>query len=220
VIRSRERLRSSLRRSSREGQAKSSGEHGQGLVEFALVSPLLFVLFLGTIEFALAFNASLSVNRASQNAAHIAASAGTQLDADCLILQEIERDVWVPNSAKHILEVVIGRASPTGDQVFAQQRWSRGGSTDCALIDGSSIKLEFTLVESGFPPTQRCTVLSGCPLLTPARTTVDNISVAIRYRHPWATPLDGALGLIGGSSSGGGGWTFEQRNIFRMEPTL
>ena len=50
---------------------------------------------------------------------------------------------------------------------------------------------------------------------------MDNIGVQIRYRHDWVTPLQGAMGLIGTTSSdGSGGWTFEQRNVFRMEPTL
>ena len=49
----------------------------------------------------------------------------------------------------------------------------------------------------------------------------------MRYRHDWVTPLNGALDTVidsgdgGGSGIGsGGGWTFEQRNIFRIEPTL
>ena len=49
--------------------------------------------------------------------------------------------------------------------------------------------------------------------MTPARTTVDNIAVAISYTHDWITPLGTILPLGGGS-----GWTFEQRNVFRMEP--
>jgi len=50
---------------------------------------------------------------------------------------------------------------------------------------------------------------------------VDNIGVTVRYRHDWVTPLNGALDLIAGTNNdNSGGWNFEQRNIFRIEPTL
>ena len=70
-------------------------------------------------------------------------------------------------------------------------------------------------------PSQRCTVLppNGCPTLTPARTTVDTIAVQITYVYPWHTPLRALMGMFGGSLSGSG-FTFVQRNAFRMEPTL
>ena len=108
-----------------------------------------------------------------------------------------------------------------GNVSYAQQTWTRAGSTDCQLADGSIVPVPYTLTVNGYPESQRCTVLSGCPMLTPARSTVDNIGVQIRYEHHWVTPLQGAMGLIGTTSSDGSdGWTFEQRNVFRMEPTL
>jgi hypothetical protein len=75
---------------------------------------------------------------------------------------------------------------------------------------------------AGYPEADRCTVLDGCPTL--GRSTVDNVGVIVRYTHDWVTPLNGALDLLtpggAGSSSNSGGWSFEQRNIFRIEPTL
>jgi Flp pilus assembly protein TadG len=195
-------------------------ERGQGLTEFAIVIPFLVVLFMGVIEFALALGASLGVNRASQNAAHVAASAGALVGADCLILQRIEQDITTPNDPDNVIDVVISRQALAGNMTYAQQTWTRSGSTDCMLADGSTVVVPYTLTVNGYPEGQRCTVLNGCPLLSPARSTVDNVGVQIRYEHDWVTPLEGALGLIGASSSDGDGWEFEQRNIFRMEPTL
>jgi Flp pilus assembly protein TadG len=198
----------------------SRRDRGQSLTEFAIVIPFLIVLFMGVVEFALAMGATLGVNRASQNAAHVAASAGALAGADCLILQSIEGDVTVPNDPAHILDVVISRQALAGNVSYAQQTWVRTGSTDCELADGSTVELPYTLTVNGDPEAQRCTVLSGCPLMTPARSTVDNVGVQIRYEHQWVTPLEGAMGLIGATSSDGDGWEFEQRNVFRMEPTL
>jgi hypothetical protein len=197
-------------------------ESGQGLVEFALVIPIVVVMLMALLETALALNASLAVNRASQHGAHLAASAGNIAGSDCLILTEIEQDMGVPNAAANIIEVIIERTALAGDTSFAQQTWNRSGATDCTMPDGSTQPVPYTLITAGYPEAQRCTVLGGCPSLTPARTTVDNIGVGIRYRHDWVTPLNGALNLLvtGGAGSDSGGWDFQQRNIVRMEPTL
>lgn len=199
-------------------------ERGQTLVEFALVIPMLMVLLFALLELGLALNASLAVNRASQHGAHVAATAGNIAGADCLILDAIEEVLGAPNDVGNISEILVERNSLTGDVALARQRWLRGGSTDCTHPDGTVDPVPYTLVENGYPEAQRCTVLSGCPALTPARTTVDNVGITVRYRHDWVTPLNGALALIGpgATPSGGstGGWSFEQRNIFRMEPSL
>ena len=48
-------------------------------------------------------------------------------------------------------------------------------------------------------------MLAGCPTLTPARSTVDNVGVNIRYRHLWVTPLNALYGFFAGGDTG---WTF------------
>jgi hypothetical protein len=204
-----------------------SKQSGQTLVEFALVIPFLVVLFMALLEMALALNASVAVTRASQHGAHIAASAGNTLGADCLILASVEGDLGIPNDARKISEVVIERTSGAGEFALAWQTWRRIGSTDCQLPDGSPVKVPYSLTFSSYPEDQRCSVLGGCPTMLPVntRTTVDNIGVTVRYRHDWVTPLNGALdfvGTIGGTGAGSspGGWSFEQRNIFRIEPVL
>lgn len=188
-----------------------------------MVIPFVVLLLMALLESALALNASLAVNRASQHGAHLAASAGDIAGSDCLVLSEIEQDMGTPNSPSNILDVIIERTALAGNTSFAQQTWSRSGSTDCALPDGTVVAVPYTLIANGYPESQRCTVLAGCPAMVPARSTVDNIGVGVRYRHDWVTPLNGALDLLvagGGGGSNSGGWTFQQRNIFRMEPTL
>ena len=196
-------------------------EAGQGLVEFTMVIPFVIVLLMALLEMALALNASLAVNRASQNGAHLAAIAGNTLGADCLVLRQIEADVAVPNNSNNISEVIIERTAMVGNLSYAQQTWTRSGSTTCTLPNGTDVTVPYALTLAGYPESQRCTVLGGCAAMTPARSTVDNIGVTVRYRHDWVTPLNGALTLLvqGGNSPSAGGWNFEQRNIFRMEPT-
>ncbi len=189
-----------------------------------MVMPIVVVLVMGLLELALALNASLAVNRASQHGAHLAATAGNTLGADCLILDSIDHDLGVPNDPDKISQVIIERTALAGNVSYAQQSWARSGQTTCTLPDGTDTIVPYTLTVNGYPESQRCSVLRGCPALIPARSTVDNIGVTVRYTHDWVTPLNGALDLLvdggGGGGGGSGGWNFEQRNIFRVEPTL
>ena len=195
-------------------------QSGQTLVEFALVIPMLMVLLMGLLEVALALNASLAVNRASQHGAHVASTAGNLGGADCLILDAIEGDLGVPNDPDAITEVRIERTAMAGNLSYARNRWLRDGKTECTYPDGTTVEVPYRQAEYGYPEAQRCPVLSGCPLLEPARSTVDNVGVTVFYRHDWVTPLNGMLDLLSPGGSDSGGWSFEQRNIFRMEPVL
>jgi Flp pilus assembly protein TadG len=197
------------------------GQAGQGLVEFALVVPLVMLLLMGILELALAFNAFVGLNRASQLGAHLASTLGNQAGADCDVLSAIESNVLVPNDRSRIIEVVIERMPLAGNEAYPgqKQRYTRSTSlsTNCTLTNGTTTSVPYSLTSAGYPEAQRCPVLAGCPSLTPARSTVDNIGVSIRYRHLWATPLNSLFGFFAGGDTG---WTFVQRNIFRLEPTL
>jgi len=217
-------MQDNLHPSTESSGSRRASESGQTLVEFAMVIPLLMIMVMALLELALGLNASLAVNRASQHGAHIAASGGNVLGTDCLILEQIEQDLGVPNDRTKISEVIIERTALVGNLSYASQQWGRYGETDCVRPDGETVTVPYTLAIAGYPEAQRCTVLGGCPTLIPARSTVDNVGVIVRYTHDWKTPLNGALDLLssggGGGGSGSSGWSFEQRNIFRIEPTL
>jgi Flp pilus assembly protein TadG len=213
------RARRALPCCSRTG-ANAGSESGQSLVEFALILPLIAILMMGLLEFALAFQATLGINRASQQAALLASEAGNTNGADCLILQQIESDIGPPNDRSNILEIQIQRTGPGGGTVYAKQTYGRGGTTSCTLNDGSTISVPYTRSTNTYPDDQRCNVLDGCPAMTPARTTVDTIGIQIRYRHDWRTPLAAIMKLIDGTGPSGATWTFQKRNVFRMEPML
>ena len=70
---------------------------GVTLVEFAIVLPIFVTSLFAMIEFGVAFNAVLSINRASQAAALIAGQAGNDTSADCVILNRIEENLQAPD---------------------------------------------------------------------------------------------------------------------------
>ncbi len=219
------RRSSAIRRPILRRGRSASAERGQALVEFAFIIPVFLALVTGIIEFSLAFNATLGVNRASQEAAHMAAIAGNLTGADCLVLREIETNVSTPAQPSRIRRVEIQRTALTGNVVHARSIWTRTGSTTCTMTDGSTISVPYTVSSNGYPVSARCNVLSGCPTLGADRTTVDNIGVLIEYRYDWVTPLGAILPMIGESGpvaggEAGRGWTFQKRNVFRMEPQL
>jgi hypothetical protein len=187
---------------------------GTTLVEFAIVLPIFMSTFFAVIEFAVAFNAVLTINRASQGGALIAGQAGSNPDSDCVILARVEAELGPPIDKRAVQQVKIFRANSTGSTILASSTYIRSGSMTCGPYT-----VPYSATSTGYPPSQRCDVLAGCPTLTPARTTVDKIGVQITYRYDGVTPLRSLLSFLGGSGTGYS-WTFTKQNESRMEPVL
>jgi Flp pilus assembly protein TadG len=198
----------------RRRAARKDRSGGQTLVEFAMVFPLFFILFLGVIEFAFSFNAILSVNFASRNAALAAAEAGATAGSDCVILRGIEDDVAAPANHANITRVDIYRAKSNGDDYAPAERttYTRTGSGPCTLPDLTVVTIPYTRSANGYPEINRCNILAGCPG-PGSHTTIDHIGVRIYYDHPFVTPLQTFVGS-------GDGITFDRSNVMRMEPIL
>lgn len=193
---------------------RNDSERGQTLVEFALVFPIFILLIVGLIEFSLAFNALLSVNFASRDAALLAAEAGEDSGADCVVLASIDEDVQPPASRVRIAEVRIYWADSQGAELDAQvYRRNSGAPLNCN-VPGLPATLPYTLQGgSSYPENERCSVLAGCPE-DPGHTELDNIGVSITYSYSWVTPMAKIISL------GGTGFTLTHANVMRMEPVL
>jgi len=191
------------------------------LAEFALLAPLFFLILIGIVEFAFAFNAQLNTNYASRAGGLVAAEAGNDAAADCMVLGAIESAMGSPADKTQISSISLQRTNPSGSRVFAQTNYERRGSLTCTRTDGSTITVPYTATSSGYPASQRCNVLppNGCPTLSPARTTVDTIAVQITYAYPWHTPIGSMMALLGPPMSPTG-LSFTDRNVFRIEPVL
>ena len=174
---------------------------------------IFITMLMGFLEFAFVFNALLSVGHASRDAALIAAEAGNNTGADCVILAQIEKDVTAPADRSRISQVVIYRADQNGAVYMGQQNvYTRTGSTPCTLSDGTSLTVPYSISGSAlYPMATRCNVQAGCDADHPS---VDTIGVKITYQHRWLTPLANLVSL------GGTGTTLVQSNAMRMEPVL
>jgi Flp pilus assembly protein TadG len=188
---------------------------GQSLVEFALVIPIFLMLLIGTIEFSLVFNAQLSINFATREAALVAAEAGNASGADCAILRTIEDTVSAPADNNLVTQVVIYRSDTVGNPIPSgspdQNVYSRGGSMPCPSAANPARTVGFTGVGApGYVETTRCNTIAGCG---PGRP-LDHIGVRVTYAYTWHTPLSSIIGL------GGSGFTLVKSNAMRMEPVL
>jgi Flp pilus assembly protein TadG len=197
----------------RNRPARKRPAKGVTLAEFAIVFPIFVTTFFAMIEFGFAFNAVLGINRASQNGVLIAGQAGSDSGADCLILKTIEEQLHTPIDKRDVTQIQISRTTTTGAGSLASNTYTRSGSKNCG-----DYSVPYTASSTGYPESQRCDVLNGCPTLSPPRSTVDKIAVQITYRHTPVTPMRELLSLLGGDGSSGFTWTFSRRNVSRMEP--
>ena len=188
-------------------------ERGQSAVEFALIFPIFILLVVGLMEFSIAFNALLSINFASRDAALLASEAASDAGADCIVLNSIESDVNAPARGSLINQVRIYWSDQNGvERANAANVYGRTGSTTCTYPNGSQITVPYSLVGGAqYPESDRCDVLAGCPG-TPAHAGLDTIGVSITYTHSWITPLANLVTM------GGTGFQFTHSTAMRMEP--
>ena len=121
---------------------KRSGERGQTIIEFAIVSPLLLVLAFALIEFSFALVDHHVVTRLAREGANMISRDSTLLDAATAMQRMQSRPVdFGPNSK--LIFSVIKRGATTGTANFGflilYQRYQFG-----SLPDGSRIETEGT----------------------------------------------------------------------------
>ena len=198
---------------------------GQALVEFALIFPIFIVLLLGTIEFAFVFNAVLSANYATRDASLVAAEAGSNAGADCVIIAQVLADMKAPVDSANVTQIIIYRANLGGGPVggnytAAGNVWNRSVTTTNCSASGGSATLPYTRATNNYPEGLpnlvtgvggRCPYLNGCPIDTLRRR--DTIGVQISYTYGWHTPLRNFVGLSSGL-------TVVRSNEMRAEPIL
>ena len=160
---------------------------GQSLVEFALVLPVLLMLIVGLVEFALVFNARDSVFFAARDGSMLAAEGGGIDGTDCVVLDRIERDIVSPARPVRVQTVKIFWSDKNGVELNGNENlYTRIGSTICTYGNGTSLTVPYTLSTNLYPEADRCDVLAGCGAGHPGP---DNIGVTISYTHNWVTSV-------------------------------
>jgi Flp pilus assembly protein TadG len=193
-----------------DGAAPVVTSSGQTLVEFALVIPIFMLLVLGTIEFALGFNAVLSVNYATREATQVASTGGSMLGMDCVILRTIEEGIEAPADRSRTQQVEIYRSDRHGAVVGgAITTYVRTGTSNLTCPEGV-VALPYTRTANLYPELTRCNVLAGCG----GSGTIDHLGVRVTYGHRLVTPVGAFLPAVGGTM------TVQRTHAMRLEPVL
>ena len=190
---------------------KTDGFRGQALVEFSLVILVFLTMFIGMLEFGIAFAVDLQTSFASRDAAIVASeSGGSASTADCAILNTIDRDTMVPANRALIDHVDVFWATASGGVNNGAVQTYQPGGTLCLGWGG------WSQTAGGYPAANRCAIVGGSSTgfcqASPSHSGPDRVGVTLVYKYAWMTPLPSMIGI------GGTGFTFSQTNYTIMEP--
>lgn len=184
-------------------------EDGASLLEFTIIATLLLTLLFGIIEFGFAFRDRLTIANATQSAARVGASMGSDPLADISILRSLEQSLGtLPNSGVGIVRYV---------DIFEAQ----ADGTPASNCPGPSCT-RYTYVPN-FTPT--CD-WSPCPEdpnevqwtgRDDALPDLDVLGLRLGYAHTWLTDFL-PLQDVSCTSPGVNCWT--NTAIMRIEPQI
>ena len=167
----------------------------QATVEFALISPLLFILALGIMEFGWLFRSYMTVNFATREGARAGALMGSMAQPDEQILRAIT-DTMVGMSFSDLLEVSIYNSDTRGNCITIG-----GVCQENAYVPGVSQPWDphpNIFRQNNWPPTSRHD-----------DEPTDSLAVRIQYRHIFLINfLPGATGEM----------IIDDRSIMKIEP--
>jgi hypothetical protein len=183
------------------------GERGQGLVEFALLVPVLLGMLWGMLEFGTAFNHQLTLGYAVREGARIGADmvngGGTlgcgsgqspnAANVDGVIIEAIDRVLsssGSPVPESRVSRIRIFQANTTGsDTLGFDDDWVYS-ATPYTLPDGTVVNFQPGATQAWAPCT-RSNVLGHTTAFSPAQ--IDSIGVSIAYTYTMLTPIGSTL---------------------------
>ena len=162
-----------------------------------LVLPIFLFVLIGIIEFAFAFSTQNALSFAARDVARVGVEGGDRSGTDCSMLQDLEHSFGATSDRSGISQVEFYWSDRNGNVLNGMANtYQRTGSMTCTTVKGASVTLPYTLASgSNYPEASRCTVIAGCPVMTPPHDSVDTLGVRITYTYHWKTPLAPMLQL-------------------------
>lgn len=194
-------------------------EAGQGIVEFALLTPVFMMILMAILEFGMAFDHAISIVYATREGARAGAalvngggtagcSTGQSPNAanvDPQIIAAVERVLTSPGSQvslANVSQIRIFLASSTGAETSSVNVWTYAPGAGPS-VDGAN--LDFSPATTAW---QACSRTNTVP--------APSIGVTIRYSYHLSTPLQSLFGMFGTGAT-----TLEigDRAVMAMNPT-
>jgi hypothetical protein len=190
------------------GPERRRDQRGQGLVEFALIIPLIVLIVVSVAELGLAFGNLHTVGYGSREGARVGSALATGNVDDCsggldpalvdaTLVSAVQRILKSPGSGidiSRVQEIRIFRATTLGGETSGKVNvWHYTGERSGPEVDpGPGVEnIDFNLIGSNaWPACQRDN--SG--------STPDSIGVTVVYRYDFVTPLPSVLNAITGGA--------------------
>ncbi len=200
---------------------RMAGERGQGLVEFALITPVFVLILLSMLDFGMAFYTNLTIEYASREGARV----GAALAAGSPTLPCAQVDDYVMAAVQRVLEsagiAVDLNASGGGGVSWVKiykadsngNGWTTANVNTWTFSAGSGPTVDgrvLDFVKQGSDGWSACSRSNGTP--------PDSIGVAIEYTYAWITPIGSVASLIPGFASLAQ-ITFVDRTVMALNPT-
>lgn len=171
-------IRHLARRRARPNQAgrpqapTTSRRSGQALVEFALIAPVMMLLFVASLEASLIMFSRSSAEFAAGAAASVASQAGNAANADDLAVAVVRDSSLGHTRLAHVNEIDIYRLIQNPD-----------GTTSVDPTHRNQYRLDGSAISLGWPPVTRDV----------SSTSADLLGITIDYTYPWQTGVFGSI---------------------------
>lgn len=205
-------------------------ERGQGLVEFALVLPILVLLVVSTGELGLIFGKMHSLGYASREGARVGAALAQGVGCspsnpdqdpskvDATLIGAVQRILTSPDSGIRLAdvpEIRIFKASSTGGETSGTlSRWTplAEGELGAEIDPGpGTVRISFERREWNWPACTRRNTGGMANL-----NNVESIGVTVLYRYDFVTPLPALLDALSGGALS---LTLSQTTVMALNPT-
>lgn len=186
-------------------------QRAAAMVEFAIVLPLLVLLFVGIAEFGFAFKQKLLVDNAVQTATRTGSTLGQNVGTDMAVLDSIQQGFsGLPDGGKFLVtKVTIYKANSSGNpdgNLINTYRFTEGGGCDWTPCPDPATDTDESNIGGPWLPSTRNVDVGS----------LDHIGVTIYYGHDWVIGGFGFLPELPCNTDGSQCWT--ETSVFRLEP--
>jgi hypothetical protein len=208
----------------RQRTSDHDGTRGQGLVEFALILPIILAIVVSVGELGLMYGKVSSLGYGSREGARTASALAlgdsslcSPIDrdpslVDAVALSAVQRILKSPDAGidlNQIVEVRIFKATPSGaEEGGLVNIWHYGGPASGPDVDEGPgrAKIDFVPVSVNWPA---CDRNNGA--------NPDSLGVTVRYRYQFVTPLPAIADAISG---GAFPVTLSETTVMALNPTV
>jgi len=195
----------------RSSKPNRPNDRGSAMVEFAVVLPLLLLLFIGIAEFGFVFKQKLLVDNAVQTATRTGSSLGQNVGADMAILDSIQQGFsGLPDNGEFLVtKVTVYLADSSGapdSTMINTYFYSVSGGCDWNPCPNPASEFDESNIGGPWLPSIRDVDV----------VSLEHIGVTIYYGHDWVLGGYGFLPDLPCNADGSQCWT--ETAILRLEP--